>query len=82
LILAFENGSVEVAKLLLSVGANIYHVNSDGKTAFTRAVRCEDATLLNLLGEVGARRGDGNEDGEILLMITLGFQALFGCWPP
>lgn len=64
--MAFENGSVEVAKLLLSVGANIHHVNSDGETAFTRAVRCED----------------GSEDGETLLMITLGFQALFGCWPP
>jgi ankyrin repeat protein len=77
--MAFENGSVEVPKLLLSIGADIYHVNSDGETTFTRAVRCEDATLLNLLWEVGAHRGDGNEDGETLLMITSGFQALFGC---
>jgi len=77
--MAFENGSVEVAKLMLSVGANMSHVNSDGETAFTRAVRCEDTTLLNLLWEVGAHRGDGGEDGEALLMITSGFQALFGC---
>jgi ankyrin repeat protein len=67
-----ENGLVEVAKLLLSAGANIDHVHSDGETVFTRAVRCQNTTLLSLLWEVGTHRGTGNEDGETLLMAASG----------
>jgi ankyrin repeat protein len=49
LIMAVEDGLVEVAKLLLSAGASIYRVNSHGETAFARAVQCEDTILLNIL---------------------------------
>lgn len=72
LIMAVKGGSVEVTKPLLSAGARIYHVNRHGKTAFARAVQCEDNTLLNLLRAVIALRGDEMSTAKPLLTMALG----------
>lgn len=72
LIMAVKGGSVKVTKLLLSAGARIYRVNRHGETAFARAVRCEDTTLLNLFWEVIAHRGDEMSTAKPLLTMALG----------
>lgn len=61
LILACENGSAEVAELLLSHGADVGAVDSMGRDALHYGLRTQDRALWELLRQALNRRRRGGE---------------------
>lgn len=70
LMFACQQGNLDVAKELITVGANLEQINSDGNTALWAACYAENLAIIQLLLEAGAQIDHQNPDGASVLIYA------------